>query len=69
MTTTEQQLRSALDYLLGAYHCTHDTKGTSAEIVARIDAVTLDQVRGAGAHMLEGPRARATIGFSAIRAA
>lgn len=40
MTTTEQQLRSALHYLLGAYHCTHDTNGTSAEIVSRIDACT-----------------------------
>ena len=39
------------------------------EIVARIDAVTLDQVRAAGAAMLDGPRARATIGFPAVRAA
>jgi predicted Zn-dependent peptidase len=39
------------------------------EIVARIDAVTLDQVRAAGAAMLSGPRARATIGFAAVRAA
>jgi predicted Zn-dependent peptidase len=39
------------------------------EIVARIDAVTLDQVRAAGAAMLAGPRARATIGFPAVRAA
>ena len=48
---------------------THGRLVEPSEIVARIDAVTLDQVRGAGAHMLEGPRARATIGFSAIRAA
>lgn len=39
------------------------------EIVARIDAVTLDQVRAAGVAMLGGPRARATIGFAAVRAA
>jgi predicted Zn-dependent peptidase len=39
------------------------------EIVARIDAVTLDQVRAAGHAMLSGPRARATIGFPAVRAA
>ena len=40
-----------------------------AEIVAKIDAVTLEAVRAAGARMLEGPRARATIGFPAVRAA
>lgn len=40
-----------------------------SEIVARIDAVTLDQVRAAGTRMMEGPRARATIGFPAVRAA
>ena len=40
-----------------------------SEIVARIDSVTLDQVRAAGAQMLSGPRARATIGFPAVRAA
>jgi predicted Zn-dependent peptidase len=39
------------------------------EIVARIDAVTLEQVRAAGTAMLSGPRARATIGFPAVRAA
>ncbi len=40
-----------------------------AEIVAELEKVTLDQVRSAGARMLSGPRARATIGFSAVRAA
>lgn len=40
-----------------------------AEIVAELEAVTLDQVRAAGAKMLSGPRARATIGFPAVRAA
>jgi predicted Zn-dependent peptidase len=40
-----------------------------AEIVAELDAVTLDQVRAAGARMLAGPRARATIGVPAARAA
>ena len=40
-----------------------------AEVVAEIDAVTLDQVRAAGARMLAGPRASATIGMPAVRAA
>jgi predicted Zn-dependent peptidase len=40
-----------------------------AEVVAALDAVTLDQVRAAGAAMLAGPPARATIGFPAVRAA
>jgi len=33
-----------------------------AEIVARLDAVTLDQVKAAGARMLAGPRALASVG-------
>lgn len=41
----------------------------TSEIVADLEAVTLDQVRAAGKTMLSGPRARATIGFSAVRAA
>jgi predicted Zn-dependent peptidase len=40
-----------------------------SEVVAALDAVTLDDVRAAGAAMLAGPRARATIGFPAVRAA
>ncbi len=48
---------------------THGRLVEPAEIVAKIDAVTLEQVRGAGVRMLEGARARATIGFAAIRAA
>jgi predicted Zn-dependent peptidase len=40
-----------------------------AEIVAEIDAVTLDQVRAAGAAMLAGPTARATSGMPRLRAA
>jgi predicted Zn-dependent peptidase len=40
-----------------------------AEVVAELQAVTLDEVRAAGARMLAGPRARATIGFPAVRAA
>jgi predicted Zn-dependent peptidase len=40
-----------------------------AEVIAELDAVTLDQVREAGLRMLAGPRARATIGFPAVRAA
>jgi predicted Zn-dependent peptidase len=41
----------------------------TSEIVAELEAVTLDQVRLAGTRMLSGPRARATIGFPAVRAA
>lgn len=48
---------------------THGRLVEPAEIVARIDSVTLEQVRAAGAAMLSGPRARATIGFAAVRAA
>jgi predicted Zn-dependent peptidase len=40
-----------------------------AEVVAELQAVTLDEVRAAGETMLVGPRARATIGFPAVRAA
>jgi predicted Zn-dependent peptidase len=40
-----------------------------AEVVAELAAVTLEQAREAGANMLAGPRARATIGFPAVRAA
>lgn len=40
-----------------------------AEVIEALRAVTLDQVRAAGAAMLAGPRARATIGFPAVRAA
>jgi predicted Zn-dependent peptidase len=39
------------------------------EVIAELQAVTLDQVREAGAKMLAGARARATIGFPAVRAA
>jgi predicted Zn-dependent peptidase len=39
------------------------------EVVAKLDAVTLDQARVAGAKMLAGARARATIGVRAVRAA
>lgn len=39
------------------------------DVVAELETVTLDQVRAAGARMLAGPRARATIGFPAVRAA
>jgi hypothetical protein len=41
----------------------------TSEIVVELEAVTLDQVRLAGTRMLSGPRARATIGFPAVRAA
>ena len=40
-----------------------------AEIIAKLETVTLDDVREAGRKMLAGPRARATIGFPAVRAA
>ncbi|HET7710154.1 MAG TPA: pitrilysin family protein, partial [Sphingomicrobium sp.] len=39
------------------------------EIVARLDAITLDQVRGAGAKMLAGPRALASVGGKLAKAA
>ena len=39
-----------------------------AEIVREIDAVTLDGLRAAGAKILAGPRAGATIGVRAVRA-
>ena len=40
-----------------------------AEIVARLDAVTLAQVRDAGAKMLAGPRALASVGGRLAKAA
>jgi predicted Zn-dependent peptidase len=40
-----------------------------AEIVARLDAVTLDEVRAAGARMLAGPRAVASVGGKLAKAA
>jgi predicted Zn-dependent peptidase len=40
-----------------------------AEVLAELASVTLDEVAAAGAKMLAGPRARATIGFPAVRAA
>lgn len=40
-----------------------------AEVISWIEAVTLDQVRAAGAKMLAGPPARASIGVPAARAA
>lgn len=40
-----------------------------AEIVARLDAVTLEEARAAGARMLAGPRALASVGGKLARAA
>jgi predicted Zn-dependent peptidase len=40
-----------------------------SEVIAELEAVTLDEVREAGRKMLAGPKARATIGFPAVRAA
>ena len=39
------------------------------EVIEALARVTLDEVGAAGAKMLAGPRARATIGFPAVRAA
>lgn len=47
----------------------HGRLSEPAEIVRAIDAVTLDELRTAGAKMLAGPRAGATIGVRAVRAA
>ncbi|MBA3675922.1 MAG: insulinase family protein [Sphingosinicella sp.] len=41
----------------------------TSHVIAQLEAVTIDQVHEAGRAMLSGPRARATIGFSAVRAA
>ena len=40
-----------------------------SEVVATLEAVTLEQIRAAGAKILSGPRASATIGVPAVRAA
>jgi len=40
-----------------------------SEVVGQLEAVTLDQIRAAGARILAGPRASATIGVPAVRAA
>ena len=40
-----------------------------AEVIAQLQAITVEDVRAAGVKMLSGPRARATIGFPAVRAA
>jgi predicted Zn-dependent peptidase len=40
-----------------------------SEVIAELQAVTLEQVAAAGEKMLSGPSARATIGFPAVRAA
>ena len=40
-----------------------------AEVVARINAVTVDEARAAGAAMLAGPRARADVGAPLLKAA
>jgi predicted Zn-dependent peptidase len=47
----------------------HDRLVEPAQIVRQIEAVTLDQVRAAGTAMLRQPRARATIGVPAVKAA
>lgn len=41
----------------------------SSELVARLDALSVEEVRAAGARMLEGPRAEATLGLAAVKAA
>ena len=40
-----------------------------SEVVARLDAVTVEAVRAAGAAMLAGPRARADVGAPSLKAA
>lgn len=40
-----------------------------AEMVARLEAVAIEEVRAAGAKILAGPRASATIGVAAVKAA
>ena len=40
-----------------------------AEVVQALEAVTLEQIRAAGAKILAGPRASATLGVPAVRAA
>ncbi|HEX8533856.1 MAG TPA: insulinase family protein, partial [Allosphingosinicella sp.] len=40
-----------------------------SEVIGQLQAVTVEDVRAAGAKILSGPRARATIGFPAVRAA
>jgi predicted Zn-dependent peptidase len=40
-----------------------------SDVIAELEAVTVDDLRQAAAKMLAGPRARATIGFPAVRAA
>jgi predicted Zn-dependent peptidase len=40
-----------------------------SEIIEELEAVTVDEVRAAGSAMLSSARARATIGFPAVRAA
>jgi predicted Zn-dependent peptidase len=40
-----------------------------AEVIDALLAVTLDDVREAGARMIAGPSARATIGMPVVRAA
>ena len=40
-----------------------------SEMVARLEAVTIEEVRAAGAKILAGPRASATIGVAAVKAA
>jgi predicted Zn-dependent peptidase len=47
----------------------HNRLVEPAEVVARIDQVSVDEVRAAGAAMLAQPRASATIGVPAVKAA
>ena len=45
------------------------SRGNLLEIDGGVNAKTIAQCTAAGAQMLSGPRARATIGFPAVRAA
>ena len=56
-------------HILGGRTIVHGRLVPVEETLARLDAVTLDQVRGAGARIVAGPVARASIGVPVARAA
>lgn len=56
-------------HILGGRTIIHGRPVPIAETLARLDAVTLDDVRAAGARIVAGPVARASIGVPAARAA
>lgn len=56
-------------HVLGGRTIVHGRPVPIAETLAKLDTVTLDDVRGAGARIVAGPVARASIGVPAARAA